>query len=106
MAILLIILVLGHQLLIMVGASLLLGIVTKGTIPVIQAIIAQPVEEKHHYDDIFAISTFARGTTNIITPLLFGFMASTFDINLIYIVMAIAAVGAVIPIFTMNRASS
>lgn len=102
MAILLMILVLGHQFFIIVGASLLLGIVTKGTIPVIQTIITEPIREKHNYDDIFTISTFSRGTINMLTPLLFGFIASLFGIHWIYSIMAIAAVCAVIPVLKMD----
>lgn len=102
MAILLVILVLGYHLFIIVGASLLLGILTKGTIPAIQTIIAEPIREKHNYDDIFAISSFARGTTNMITPLLFGYIASLFGINWIYGIMAIASVCATIPVLILN----
>lgn len=104
MVILLVILVLGHQVFIIVGTSFLLGIVTKGTIPVIQTIITEPIREQHNYDDIFAISTFSRGTINMLTPLLFGFIASLLGINWIYCIMAIAAVCAVIPVLKMDTA--
>ena len=103
MALLLITLILQQELFIIIGASLLLGIVTKGTIPVIQTIITEPLQAKDHYHDIFAISTFARGTTNIITPLIFGFIASLCSINWIYWIMAIAAICAVIPILSMDN---
>lgn len=102
MALLLIILVLGHHVFIIVGASFLLGIVTKGTIPVVQTIVTEPIREKHNYDDVFAISTFFRGATNMLSPLLFGFIASLFGINWIYSIMAIAAVCAIIPILKMD----
>lgn len=104
MAVLLVILVLGHHVFTIVGTSFLLGIVTKGTIPVIQTIITEPIREKHNYDDIFAISTFSRGTTNMLTPLLFGFIASLLGISWIYSIMAIAAVCAVIPVLKMDAA--
>ena len=103
MAILLVILVIGQQLYIIVGASLLLGIVTKGTVPVVQTIITEPIRKKHNYDDIFAISNFCRGTTNMITSLLFGFIASSFGVTWIYDIMAIIAVCAVIPVLMMAK---
>lgn len=102
MAILLVTLISQHQLFIIIGVSLLLGIVTKGTIPIIQTIITEPIQEKEKYDDIFAISTFSRGTTNMITPLLFGFIASLFGVSWIYILMTIAAVCAIIPVLRMD----
>lgn len=103
MALLLVILVVGQDLFIIIGASFLLGIVTKGTIPVIQTIVTEPIGEKQHYDDIFAISTFSRGTTNMLTPLLFGFVASVFGINWIYSIMAIAAMGGILPVLQMDK---
>lgn len=103
MAILLVLLVVGQQLFIIIGASLLLGIVTKGTVPVVQTIITEPVREKHNYDDIFAINGFCRGTTNMITPLLFGFIASMFGVHWIYASMAIVAVCAVLPVLMMAK---
>jgi MFS family permease len=103
MALLLVLLVIGQSSFIIVVASLLLGIVTKGTVPVVQAILTEPVRDKQNYDDIFAISTFCRGTANIITPLLFGFIASSFGVNWIYVIMAVIAVGAVMPVLMMAR---
>lgn len=103
MALFLMILVISQQLPIIIVASLLLGIVTKGTIPVIQTILAEPVREKHIYDDIFAVSTFCRGTTNIITPLLFGLIASSFGVIWIYVIMSIFALCAVMPILIMAK---
>lgn len=101
-AILLVILIAGHQVYSIVGASLLLGIVTKGTIPVIQTIITEPLPDNHYYGDIFAISSFSRGTINILTPLLFGYTASVFSINWLYSFMAIASVCAIIPVLKMD----
>jgi MFS family permease len=103
MALLLVILIIANQPLIIVGTSLLLGVVTKGTIPVIQTIITEPVKEKYQYDDIFAMSTFSRGTTNMITPLFFGFIASAFGVNWIYCIMAMTAICAVTPVLMMNE---
>ena len=59
--------------------SILLGIVTKGTVPVLQTLLVEPVTDPQAYDDLFAVNTFARGSTNILTPLLFGFIASAFS---------------------------
>ncbi|MEN6566084.1 MAG: MFS transporter [Veillonellales bacterium] len=102
MAILLGILLLGQQLFIVIGASFLLGIVTKGTVPVVQTIITEPVQ-KHEYDDIFAINGFSRGIANMVSPLLFGFIASSASINWSFGIMAIAAAGAVIPVLMMDK---
>lgn len=103
MSLLLGILVVATQPFIILGASLLLGFVTKGTIPVVQTIVVEPVEESDKYDDVFTMSTFSRGTTNIITPILFGWIASSYGVIWIYCMMAIAAFCAVLPVLIMNN---
>lgn len=104
MTVLLVILLLGQQILIIAGTAFLLGIVTKGTVPVIQALITEPVREPHHYNDIIAVSSFMRGTVNMLTPLIFGFIASAVGVHWLYVIMAIAASCAVIPALKMKLA--
>ena len=58
----------------------------------------EPVTDPQAYDDLFAFNTFARGSTNILTPLLFGFIASAFSAEYIYVLMAIVSVFAVAPV--------
>lgn len=84
-----------------VALALALGIVTKGTVPVIQAIITGPVQHTGAYDDVFSINSTARGITNMTTPLLFGLMASMWSMDLVFVFMALAAVLAVIPVWMM-----
>lgn len=103
MALLLVILVIGQQLFLIIGTSLVLGILTKGTVPVIQMIISEPVRETNNCDDIFAINSFCRGTVNMVTPLLFGCIASAFGVHWIYVIMAILAVFAVLPVLVMAK---
>lgn len=79
------------------GTSVLLGVVTKATVPVLQALLAEPVADPRAYDDLLAVNTFARGSTNM-TPLLSGFIASSFSAEYIYALMAVVAVLAVAPI--------
>lgn len=98
MLLLLTLLLVSTQLFIIIGASLLLGIVTKGTVPVIQSILGESIREKQHYDDIFPLNTFFRGSTNMLTPLLFGCIAASFGINWIYALMGLAAFCAALPI--------
>jgi len=101
LAILLVVLILSRQLPIIIGASLLLGIVTKGTVPAVQTIITEPVRQKHEYNDIFSINSFNRGVAHVLSPLLFGFIASVADIHWSFAVMSLAAAGAAIPVLLM-----
>lgn len=99
-------LIMADQLVLIVSIALLLGIVTKGTVPVIQAIITEPVRDAASYGDVFSINSFLRGITNMLTPLLFGFLASAWSMNAIYAIMAVAAAVAAVPVLLMRRFDS
>lgn len=81
-----------------------IGLLTKGTVPVIQAIITVPFQDIGDYDKIFSINSFVRGIINIFTPLLFGVIASIWNINVVYVIMA-ASFLAVVPMLYFNMAS-
>jgi predicted MFS family arabinose efflux permease len=102
MAMLLAVLLLGKHIVVVVGASLLLGIVTKGTVPAIQAIIIEPTSRKNEYDDMFAINSFFRGISGMISPLAFGFIASVAGIEWTYAIMAIFIICAIMPVLMME----
>lgn len=97
MTILLVILLLGQDFQTIAATTFFLGIVTKGTVPVIQTLIIEPVRESHHYNDIIAVSSFMRGTVSMLTPFIFGFIASLVGVNWLYAIMAAAASCAVVP---------
>lgn len=85
--------------------AFLIGILTKGTVPVIQAIITIPFQNVGKYDEIFSINSFVRGITNILTPLLFGILSSLFNINFVYIIMAIISFISIFPILYFDNSS-
>ena len=103
MAILLIILILAEQFYIIIGASLLLGIVTMGTVPVIQMLVTEPVKESREYNDIFAINNFSRGIANIFSPLLYGFIAAAAGISWSFGLMAVSVILALLPVMFLKR---
>lgn len=43
-------------------------------------------------DDAFTINRFSKGIVNVIAPAAFGIIAATFELNFIYILMAIFAI--------------
>lgn len=97
------ILLFSTHLALIVFISLLIGIVTKGTVPIIQTIITEPAQGAQSYDDIFSINSFFRGITNIITPLLFGVIASAFSMETVYCLMAVVSAIAVVPVKLMDK---
>ena len=103
MALLLGILVVANQPSLLLVTAFLLGIVTKGTVPVVQTIVANTVENPAVYDDIFTLNSLARGVTNILAPLVFGFIAAAYGVVWAYGVMGVAACCAVLPIAMMKK---
>lgn len=97
------VLIASGSLIVIVLVALLLGIVTKGTVPVIQAIITEPVQNSGAYDDVFSINSFLRGITNMLTPLLFGLIAAAWSMDVIYAIMAVVASIAAIPVWMMRE---
>lgn len=83
--------------------ALAIGIVTKGTVPVIQTIITEPVQGAHNYEAIFTVNSFGRGITNILTPVLFGGIASLWSMDVVYLLMAAVAALSIVPVLLMGR---
>lgn len=99
MVALIIVLLFSQQLWCIITAAILLGGVTRGTVPIIQTIITEPVKHSRSFDDVFAINSLLRGCINIISPLVFGFLATATSIETVYALMAGMGALAVIPLF-------
>ena len=83
--------------------ALAIGIVTKGTVQVIQTIITEPVQGAQNYEAVFTVNSFGRGITNILTPVLFGGMASLWSMDAVYLLMAAVAALSIVPVVLMGR---
>lgn len=83
--------------------ALAIGIVTKGTVPVIQTIITEPVQGAHNYEAIFTVNSFGRGITNILTPVLFGGLAARWSMDAVYLLMAAVAALSIVPVVFMGK---
>lgn len=105
LSIFLLLIIFSNSLAFIMVIAFLVGILTKGTVPVIQAIITIPFQDIGEYDEIFSINSFVRGITNIITPLFLGFVAAIYNINIVYIIMAIVSLIAILPILYFKTSS-
>ena len=102
LSIFLVFIVVTNHLYFIVAISFLIGVLTKGTVPVIQAIITIPFQKIGQYDEIFSINSFIRGIINMITSILFGYIASLWNINTVYIIMAIISLLSVVPLISFH----
>ena len=105
MASALIMLVLTNSPVLLFCLAALLGVVARGTVPVAQLLVTNPVKEEH-YSDIITIRDFGTGIVGIITPVFYGYIATYLGIQSIYILMACGAAAASIPIFLSFGMSS
>ena len=83
--------------------ALAIGIVTKGTVPVIQTIITEPLQGAQNYEAIFTVNSFGRGITNILTPTLFGGLATLWSLDAVYLLMAAVAALSIVPVLLMGK---
>lgn len=77
--------------------SVILGIFTKGTVPVLQAIISESVEHHGNFEKAFSIEGFVTGIGIAVAPILLGFIADEFTIVAAFYVMGAAALLAALP---------
>ena len=78
--------------------SVLLGAVTKGTVPVLNTIIAASVPDRRLFDKAFGAGAFANGVAAVAAPLLFGWVIDERGIVAVFGVCAAFAVAAVVPV--------
>jgi predicted MFS family arabinose efflux permease len=89
----------------LLGITLLLGAVSKGTVPVVQAIAAEPFDQEKDYQNILAIMTFVRGLASVVAPIVFGAAITMLGTDWSFCLMALAVVAAIGPLLPDNSSS-
>jgi MFS transporter, FSR family, fosmidomycin resistance protein len=87
--------------------SVILGIFTKGTVPVLQAMVSESVEHHGNFEKAFSIEGFVSNVGITLAPLVLGFISDQFGIVQAFYVMAGSALLAAIPallFFAVGRA--
>lgn len=82
---------------VIVGCSVVLGIFTKGTVPVQQTMVSEAVEHHGNFEKAFGIGSIVTGVAITIAPLLLGAISDQAGIVAAFNVMALAALVAAIP---------
>lgn len=105
MAIFLVLLVGSSNFIIILILALLLGAFTRGTTPVIQAMLSE-ASEKMHYNKIYALSETGIGIAAVLTVILMGVIADQLGIEFVFYIAAIFALLATIPTLLLSRSKS
>lgn len=99
MAACIVLLATSTSIIVIILSSIVAGMFTKGTVPVIQTMIAEASEHHGHYERSFAVSGLLNAVALTISPVFLGFISDTFGIVAAFYAMAIIAALAVIPAF-------
>lgn len=103
MAALLVALGRSESLAVLVPLSVLLGAVTKGTVPVINTLLAEAAGEGGGVEEAFALGSTLNGVAGVISPLLFGLVSERFGVDKVFPVSAVFAVLAVLPLLITRK---
>jgi len=103
MAILIVLLTMSSHVPTILICSLLLGVFTKGTTPIVQTMVAESVEHNGQYEKAFGIGGFFGAVGDVIGPLTIGLLSDHLGIVTAFYAMAIAAVVATIPAVFYRR---
>lgn len=90
---------------VIIGASIILGIFTKGTIPVLTAMVVESVEHKPGMEKAFGLNATFVGIASTIGPFLLGFLSDRFGIVMAFNFSALIALVAIVPALLFKTAS-
>jgi len=97
MALLILVLANSTALIMIIISSILLGIFTKGTVPVTQTMVAEATEHHGRFEKAFSIRSFVDSIAGMIAPILLGLTSDHFGIISAFNIMAVFAALAIIP---------
>lgn len=105
MAVFIVILANSPSFVVIIAASIILGIFTKGTVPVIQTMVSESVEKHGNFEQAFGVNSLVVGIATTLAPICLGFFSDKYGIISAFNVSAIFAICAVLPsiIFEMVK---
>jgi MFS family permease len=106
MAVFILILANSSYLIIIVGASIILGCFTKGTVPVLNTIISESVEGKNSFEKAFGLNHVITNVAMVLAPIVLGFTSDKFGIVPAFAILAVFALSATIPAYFYSKESA
>lgn len=103
MVVLIICLIFINNLILVSTILFVLGVFTRGTSPVIRAMVASAVSKKHKFDKAFSIHSFSLNTSNVISRSVYGFSAGIFGISSVFYLSALVALTTLIPLYLYQK---
>lgn len=103
MAVFIVILATSSQIFFIITSSIILGIFTKGTVPVLTAMITESVEHHGRFEKAFSLNAVFVGIGSSIAPLLLGYLSDSFGIVHAFYASALFALVAIIPAYLFSQ---
>lgn len=103
MALFIVILANSANFILIIGASIVLGIFTKGTVPVVKTMVSESVEHHGNYEKAFGLNSIASGISTALAPIILGFFSDKLGIVAAFNISAVVALLAIFPAFAFSR---
>lgn len=104
MALCIVIVTFTSSLALIIVVSIILGIFTKGTAPVVQTMISDAVEHHQNFEKAFGISQMISGIAGTMAPIVLGLVSDVFTIQYAFLVSALFALLAILPALGFKHA--
>jgi len=85
----------------LIVTCVILGIFTKGTVPVVNTMVSESVHHQVGMEKVFSLNALFVGVASTCAPILLGYFSDTFGIIMAFNVSAVFALCAIIPAFLM-----
>lgn len=103
MAIFILILANFSQLIMIIGSSIVLGLFTKGTVPVITTMVSESVAGKYSYEKTFGAYELIINIATVLSPIVLGFSSERFGIVSAFTISAGFALLSTIPALIYSK---
>lgn len=97
MAISIILLTFADSYIFLILFAVVLGALTKGTVPVLQTMVAESIEGQPYFDHAYGVSALLMGSAATLAPLVLGYISDQYGIYFAFYISAIFALLAIIP---------
>lgn len=87
------------------GLAVALGAVTKGTVPVLNALVAKAVPDRGLYTEAFAFVSLLGGVSAAVAPIVLGALAQAAGVEYVFLACAAVALAATAPVVASSYAS-
>jgi len=79
--------------------SIILGALTKGTVPVFQTMVAESLEKERYLEKAYGLSSLLMSTMNVVAPIVLGYISDLFGITSAFYLCAGFALLATVPAY-------